>query len=477
MLEHLRKTLALSALAVALAGCAVHGPTYGQVDGAVPPAYAQADAVGATGRLAPDPAFWQQFGDPQLDQLVQRALADNLDLKLALARLDSARALLRGQRWDRLPTVRAQSSASDARVSAADAPGASRESRDGERYDLGITASWELDVFGRVRAGIAARDADYAASGADLDALRLLLAGEVGRTYLQLRGLQTRLDVATENADNQQQTLQLVEARVKVGVGAEFDLVRARAQLETTRARIPALERDIARAMHRLGVLSGREPGAVLAELAPPRALPTAPAALDAGTPGELLRRRPDIAAAEQRIAAASARIGVARADLFPRFTLGGLLGTAASDTGALFESESESRRIALGIDWSFLDRGRVQQGIHAAQANTEGAIAQYRQTVLTAIEDVENALVGYGSARREDTHFSAAATDSDRAAQLARIRFDAGAVDLLEVLDAERQRLQAQDQVADARTRSVVALVQLYVALGGGWQGEASSS
>ena len=160
---------------------------------------------------------------------------------------------------------------------------------------------------------------------------------------------------------------------------------------------------------------------------------------------------------------------GVASADLFPRFTLAGLLGSTALDSGALFERDSESRSIALGIDWSFLDRGRVRANIAAATADTDGAVAQYRQTVLLALEDVENALVGYGSARQEDTHLTAAAADSERAAELAHIRFDAGAVDLLEVLDAERIRLQAQDQLADARTRSVVALVQLYVALGGG--------
>lgn len=468
---HTEKLLALTLLAAALSGCAMHRPTYGQLETSVPAQYAQAEttATAAQPAVAPGASFWRQFDDPLLDQLVSRALVGNLDLKVAIARLDAARALLRGQALDRLPTVRAQAGAADARLAAADAPGAIREARDGDRYELGLTASWELDVFGRVRAGIAARGADYAASAADLAALRLLLAGEVARTYLELRGLQTRLAVATGNADNQQQTLKLVQARLDVGVGAEFDLVRARAQLESTRARIPALERDIARAVHRLSVLVGSAPGDLQPHLSTPTGLPGAPAALDSGTPGELLRRRPDIAAAEQRVAAASARIGLARADLFPRFTLAGMLGSTALDSGALFESDSETRRIALGIDWSFLDRGRVLANVDAAQATADGAIAQYRQTVLTAMEDVENALIGYGSARREDTHFSAAAIDSERAAQLARIRFDAGAVNLLDVLDAERQRLEAQDQLVGARTRSVVALVQLWVALGGG--------
>lgn len=479
MLELIRKTFATTVLAAALAGCAMHRPTYGQLEEAPLPAqYGQIAAISAaTPARTPDAGFWQQFDDPLLAQLVQRTLRDNLDLQVAVARLDRARALLRGQQLDRYPTVRAQAGASDARTSAADAPGATRADRDSERYHLGLTASWELDLFARVRRGIEARGAELAASAADVEALKLVLTGALARTYLELRGLQTRLQVATDNASNQQQTLKLVQARLDVGVGTDFDLVRARSQLEATRARIPALQAQVARAMHRLAVLTGRSPAALLAELSPPRPLPAAPAALAAGTPGALLRHRPDIVAAEQRVAAASARIGVATADLFPRFTLAGLLGTAALDSGALFERDSESRSIALGIDWSFLDRGRVKANIAAAEADTHSAVASYRQTVLTAMEDVENALVGYGGARQEDTHLSAAASDSERAAQLAHIRFDAGAINLLDVLDAERVRLQAQDQLADARTRSVVALVQLWVALGGGWQGAEAST
>jgi multidrug efflux system outer membrane protein len=193
-------------------------------------------------------------------------------------------------------------------------------------------------------------------------------------------------------------------------------------------------------------------------------------ARLHADTPGDLLRRRSDVTAAEHRLRAATARIGVATADLFPRFTLGGLIGSQAIDSSALFERGSETRLVALGIDWSFLDIGRVRARIAAADAEAEGALARYQQAVLLALEDTENALVRYGRARVEDAHLQRAATDSARAAELARIRYEAGAADLFEVLDAERTRLQAQDAFADARTRSVVGAVALYRAMAGGW-------
>src|SRR5690606_12356701 len=203
-----------------------------------------------------------------------------------------------------------------------------------------------------------------------------------------LRGTQERLRVAIANRDNQQQTLDLVQARLDAGAGTGFDTARARAQLETTAARIPALQAQRQVAMHRLAVLTGREPSALVAVLGPQGALPPLPPRIDPGTPGVLLRQRPDVAAAEARLHAATARIGVATADLFPRFTLGGLIGSQAIDSSALFERDSETRIVALGIDWSFLDIGRVRARIAAADADAEGELARYRQSVLLALED-----------------------------------------------------------------------------------------
>ena len=457
------KTL-LSLMTVALlAGCAV-GPDFVRPQPPVPASFSQADAVAAA---VDEAEFWRGFADPVLTQLVDEALAGNYDLAAALARYDRANALLRGARLDRFPTVRAQANGSDTRLADHAAPAGAR---DVESYDAGIVASWELDLFGRVSRQVEAGAAEVSASAADVQALRVALAGEVARTYVGLRGRQERLRVAQGNADNQRETLRLVQTRLDAGIGTEFDTARTRAQLETTLSRIPALEAQIAVDMHRLAVLSGREPAALVDTLAHDAPLPALPARIDAGTPGDLLRRRPDVAAAEHRLHAATARIGVATADLFPRFTLAGLLGSVAPDAGDLFSGGTDTHSVALGIDWSFLDTGRVRAGIAAANADADGALAQYRQSVLLALEDVENALVRYGRARDEDAHLAQAAADSEHASKLARVRFEAGAIGLLEVLDAERTRLQSQDQLAEARTRTVAAAVALYVALAGGW-------
>ncbi|MBA8884550.1 efflux transporter outer membrane subunit [Dokdonella fugitiva] len=463
------KALALG-LMLALGACTV-GPDYVKPDAAAPAEFARADAAtDAAAVPAPDDAFWARFGDAELTALIEQALAANNDLKVALAHYERANAELRSAKFDALPVITASANGQDIRASADQLPGVDRDGRDTKSYDAGVAASWELDLFGRIRRSIEAGRADAAASAADLAAAQVAIAGSVARTYVELRGLQERLRVAQDNATNQRETLQLVDARVNAGGGTDFDSARARAQLETTDARVPALEAQIAFAMHRLAVLTGRTPGALIEELQTPGALPALPERLDAGTPGELLRRRPDVAAAEQRLHAATARIGVATADLFPRFTLGGLLGTQAISTGSLFERDSETHLLALGVDWSFLDVGHVRARIAASGADAEAALAQYRQSVLLALEDTENALVRYAKARAEDAQLERAATDSAEAARLARVRYEAGAAGLLEVLDAERSRLQAQDAFADARTRSVTGAVALYQALAGGW-------
>ena len=480
-----RSLVAASVLAV-LSACAV-GPDYRPPQMAAPASYASdtariahsaADAVpivSTTTTVAPRPEvdapFWQRFEDPLLDELVTTALRENQDLKAALARYDEANALLRESRFDYLPTVTASGNVSNVRLSEDQFPAGSRADRDTNRYTAQVNVGWELDVFGRVRRNVESQRAEAAANAADLAAVQVAIVGEVARSYLELRGLQQRLEVARNNAANQKETLRIVEARLDAGRGTEFDTSRARAQLETTLSRIPAFAAAVDVTMHRLAVLTGQAPGALVARLDVPSAkLPSLPAAVDAGAPGDLLRRRPDVMAAEERLHAATARIGVATADLFPRFTLGGLVGTQALESSALFGRDSETRLVALGVDWSFLDVGRVRARIAASDAAAFGALAQYEKTVLQALEETENALVRYGHARLEDAHLDRSATESTHAAELARVRFDAGAADLLDVLDAERSQLQAQDALADARTRSATALVDLYRSMAGGW-------
>ncbi|GAB3390660.1 efflux transporter outer membrane subunit [Lysobacter fragariae] len=476
------KVLTLGIASALLAACAV-GPDYVRPDLPMPDHFARVEGTAATGNadapaipadasfpLSTDSEFWRSFNDPLLTRLVEDALSANHDLRIALANYDHANALLRGAKFDYFPTVTATGQASDGRASADQAPGVSRSDRDAESYSAGASVSWELDLFGRVRRSVESQRAGAQASASDLQALQVAIVGEVARSYVDLRGLQERLRVARDNADNQQETLKLVDARFSAGRGTQFDTSRARAQLEATRSRVPALEAQVAVSMHRIAVLTGRTPDALIAELEPQQSLPSLPARIDPAAPGDLLRHRPDVAAAEQRLHAATARIGVATADLFPRFTLGGLIGSQAIDSSALFERDSETRLVALGIDWSFLDIGRVRARIKAADADAEGELARYEQTVLLALEDTENALVRHARARIEDKHLEQAAIESAQAAQLAQVRYEAGATDLLEVLDAQRTQLQAQDAFADGRARSVNSAVALYKALAGGW-------
>ena len=463
----------LIAAGLTLAGCAV-GPDYHRPDLPAPAQYARKEAAVAAstaGTAAPAPSdmqFWQTFDDPQLSQLVEQALAANNDLRSALANYDRAAALLREAKFDYVPTITASAQGGHQKLSESQVvPGTPRSFHS---YDVEANASWELDLWGRVRREVESARADTAASRADVAALQVSVAGETASTYVQLRGLQERLRVAQENANNQRETLNLVEARYKAGNDTDYELALARSQFETTSSHVPALEAQVAVAEHRLAVLTGRPPEALIAELDAPRPLPTLPASIDPGTPADLIRRRPDIAAAEERLHSATAQVGVATADLFPKVSLSGLIGTQALTHGALFHGGSGMNSAFLGVDWSFLDIGRVRARIAASRADAAGLLAQYQQTVLLALEDTENALVRDARTRNEDAQLERAARDSAEAARLARVRYQAGMIGLYETLDAERQMLSAQDAAADARTRSATAAVALYQALAGGW-------
>jgi NodT family efflux transporter outer membrane factor (OMF) lipoprotein len=460
-------------LTLALSACAV-GPDFQRPDTALPGRFARAAAApapnaSASADTAPDAGFWSGFGDPTLAALIAQAYTANQDLRLALARHDAADALLRNARFDQFPTITASGQIGHQLLSQSQAFGASRSQRDTPISGVSVNASWELDLFGRVRRGVEAQRAETAASAADLRAVRVAIAGEAATAYLDLRGQQERLRIARDNADNQRGTLALIDARVGAGRGSELDAARARAQYETTVSRIAFHEAAIGVDEHRLAVLTGRTPDALIAALDVPAPLPAPPAGIAAGTPADLLRRRPDVAAAEARLHAATARVGVATADLFPRLTLSGMLGSLTSRYG-VFASGGDTNLIALGVDWSFLDVGRVRARLAASRADAAGLLAQYQQTVLGALEDAENALLRAARTRDEAAHLERAATDSARAAQLAQTRFDAGAIDYYEVLDAQRSLLQAQDAAADARLRNATAVVSVYKALAGGW-------
>ncbi|MEP6907904.1 MAG: efflux transporter outer membrane subunit, partial [Pseudoxanthomonas sp.] len=465
------RTLTVAVASVLLAACTV-GPDY------VRPNLPAVDqfANGASAHMVQDtpPAvdreFWRSFGDPVLERLVDQSLLSNHDLRIALARYEQANALLRNARYDRLPTLGASAEASDSRSSADQAPGVGRAGRDSDQYTAGLSAVWELDFFGRLRRGVEAQRADTEATAADLAAVQVVLVGDLADTYFRLRGLQEQLRIAQQNADNQAQTLRLIDLRRSAGIGSAFEVDRASTQLETTRSRVPALQSAIAVSTHRIAVLIGQTPETVLAGLDSATPLPSLPETVATGTPAELLRRRPDVTAAERRLGAATARVGVATADLFPRFTLGGLIGSQALDASALFERDSETRLIAFGIDGSFLNVGRVRSRIAAANAATAADLAAYEKTVLLALEETENALVRVARSAEENAYLERAAAAGARATAIARLRNDNGAIDVLDMLEAERVSLQAEDAFAQGRVRNTLAVVSLYKALAGGW-------
>jgi len=449
------------------AGCAV-GPNYQEPRMNVSASFANQDRPGLSTQDA-EVSWWRGFNDEKLNRLVDLALAGNHDLRVATARLREARALWSEAEFDRFPTVTAQGSYARQRSSEVLAPGV--RDRDLDLYHVGFDATWELDFFGRVRRSIEAVSADVDAQEASRRDVIVSLLSEVARNYLELRGAQSQLEVARRNAENQRETLNLTFAVLEGGRGTELDTSRAQAQLNSTLATIPPLETRIKSAIYRLGVLTGQQPTALEQELSQALPVPELPKIVALGQPEDLMRRRPDIRIAERSLAAATARIGVAVADLFPRVTFVGSIALEAGSFSSLGSRGSDTFSFGPRIFWAAFDLGRVRARIRQADARAEAALAQYEQRVLTALEETENALVNFGRQQMRRDFLKESAQASEKATALARLRYQYGVSDFLTVLDAERTLLQAQDQLAQSETTTGTALVAVYKALGGGWQ------
>ena len=459
---------AIVLLCAAMAGCAV-GPSYREPQQAVPDQFSNA-AQPALGPGEVVAQFWTLLDDPVLDRLVSDALAANKDLAQAAGNLQASRAAARLAGFDAFPTITVGGFYSHSLVSAQQLPLATRDQRTIDTYDAGFDAAWELDFFGRVRRSNQAARADAGAAEATLRDAIVSVTAEVVRNYCVLRGLQDQLAVAERNENNQRQTLQLVQVRLDAGRGTQLDVSRAAAQLATTEATIPPLRASLATTIHRLSVLTGQQPAALAPELSATRPMPTLPALNAIGGPEALLRRRPDVRIAERNLAAATARIGVAVADLFPRITFVGSAGYDSATWHDLGNSASQTYSWGPSISWAALDLGRVRARIRIARAQTDIALAAYEAAVLNALEDTENSLVTYGESQRREETLERAATESTTAARLARQRFEGGLSDFLSVLQAERDALAAQDSLAQGRTQTATSLVAVYKALGGGW-------
>ena len=473
-----RGAIAAAALA-ALAGCAV-GPDYRAPALTIDAGYVNAGSasVNAQTPSADIATFWRGFGDAALSNLVERGLAANADVRIAQARLQEARAGLSGARAELLPEVGVAGDASRALAPAYLYPGTTRSQRTGNAFDANFTASWELDFFGRNRRASESAAALVDASQAGVHAAQMVVAAEVARIYLDLRGLQQRYEVARQSLDNQQATLKLTSVRLDAGRGTQLDVVRARSLFDSTEASLPALQAAMDRDAYRLATLTAQSPRTVAAALATPQPLPNLPVtdlgALPLGTPEMLLRRRPDLIAAERQLAAATANIGVATADLFPRVSLTGLLGFASDRVSQLGRSDSQQYSLGAGLTWPLLDFGRVRSRIAQNEARAGQALASYEQTVATALEETEGALSQFTRAAQQAERLGSSTRNADEATRLSRLRFNAGSVDLLIVLDAERQALAARDALVQAQVAQATALVSVYRSLGGGWNADA---
>ena len=338
-------------------------------------------------------------------------------------------------------------------------------------YQFGFDASWEIDFFGGRRRALEAATADVAAMAeARRDTMVSLLA-EVARNYSELRGFQKRLDITNQNIKLQQDSLDLARVRADAGLGTQFDVERQSAQLDSTRALVPALQAAEIQTIHRLGVLLGEEPGALLNELAQAKPIPTVPPAVPVGLPGDLLKRRPDIREAEARVAAETARVGVARADLFPKFLLTGAAGRQATEPSGLTLGAGNFFSIGPAITLPIFTGGKIRGNIEAQKQRLDQALTACQNTVLRSLEETENALVAYGHEKDRQARLVAAVNASRQATMLANELYTRGLSDFLTVLDAQRQQLAAEDDLAQSDTAVITNLVALYKALGGGWE------
>jgi outer membrane protein, multidrug efflux system len=458
-----RKTLPLLALVLA-AGCTVgpepRTPTHAGLG--VPEHFHSAPAT--TGETPSDAAsWWNVFDDPILTQLVDQALAANSNVDAAGARVRQARAALRSTRAGAWPTLDASASAT--RLSAV---GDAARVDERDSFAAGFDARYELDLFGGQRRAEQAANADLAAVEATLHSTQLTVAAEVALNYVDLRLAQRQLAIAQANLQSQDETLQIVQWRVQAGLVGELDLEQARQLRAQTAATVPAREQAIAAARNRLSVLTGAAPGTVDALLDPVAEIPLA-AADDAALPAAMLQRRPDVTAAGQSVAAETARIGVRQAELYPSLGLSGSLRGNTADWGDL--SDASIGSLAASLTAPLFQGGRLRAAVEQQRAAAIQALANYRETVLIALEEAENALVAVDVAERRERELILAEAASRNAAELARSQYQVGIVDFSTLLDAERSLLTTASARAAARAERATAAVQLFKALGGGWE------
>jgi multidrug efflux system outer membrane protein len=467
--------------AVVVAGCAV-GPNYKQPKIAMPEEYRPATTQVST--TQPTLAqWWKTFNDPFLDALILDASKNGLDVQAAQARIRIAREQRIAAGSGYWPVANATGSYQRAKSGGSSGivttTGGGTDvtsvvnsgSRARDLYQAGFDATWELDVFGGIRRSVEAATALEQGAIADYQNVLITLYGEVALNFIQLRGFQREIMIAEDNARAQGETLELTRTRYRAGLTSDLDVARAEAQVASTLSDIPLIQTQAAAAAHRLGVLTGKEPTALLDQLSQPHRIPKAPPEVPIGIPSELLRRRPDIAFAERNLAAANANIGALTADLFPKFTLTGDVGYRSGHFGSLLNSNNLFWGFGPGVSWNIFSAGLTRANIRAQEARTDEALAVYKLTVLTALEEVQNALVAYQNDQTRTRALASSVASNQRAVSLAQQLYQRGLADFLNVLQAQLSLFVAQDQLVRSYSTVSTDVVQLYKALGGGWE------
>jgi outer membrane protein, multidrug efflux system len=478
-----KRASAIVALSILpLASCAV-GPNYKRPTVSVPHQWTVEASRGTSTKPPTTDEWWSSFHDPELNSLIERSVKWNLDLKLALERVQEARAARGISRSSYFPRVDADVSAVRLRggfnqgvvraVPSSNNPNVAPSffsPFETNVFQGNLSASWELDVFGGIRHGVEAATADIAAQEENRRDVLVILLGDLGQTYAQLRGYQRRLEIANENIKTQQDTLDLTTVRAKAGLATELDVSRAAAQLETTKAVVPTLLSGIDVSIDRLSVLLGEEPGALRKELGETRPIPSAGPEVEVGLPSDLLERRPDIRRAEAQIAAATARVGEAKAEFFPRFTLTGTAGRQATQLHDLTLGLGNFFAVGPGISLPLFTGGRIRSNIAVQSSRERQAVISYQSSILNALEEVENGLVSYSQEQDRRDRLTQAVEHSQLALHLADEQYRAGLTDFLSVLEAQRDLYANEDQLVQSQTTVTTDLVSLYRALGGGW-------
>ena len=470
MSERAVRAVVVAALlaAGAAAGCGVRR-SYTPPTPRVPSAWeSRAPGPAAGGDEAVLAAWWGAFGDPQLTSLMTRAVAGNLDVRTAVARVREARASARAARGPLAPAVDASGSARASGTGSAAGFGGTSQS-----YSLGLDASWELDLFGGLRSSVDAAAATAEARAADLQDVLVSLTAEVVLDYIDVRSGQQRLEIARSNVALQEQTLELTRLRQQAGLGTELEVQQALSNVENTRAQIASLEGQVSRSVHALSVLLGQTPGALAGELSVPGPIPSAPLSVAVGVPADAIRRRPDVRSAERQLAAQASQVNVARADLYPSFRLAGSIGLESLSIAKLLLPGAGSWSASPSASTRLFNRRQLRENLAVqGERETQAAVA-YESRVLGALQDVEDSLTSLAQEDVRRGHLSAAADAAQQTADLSLQLYTAGLRDFRDVLDAQRSLLTLQDSLASSTASVSTDLVRLYKALGGGWSAD----